>query len=137
MTTDLVRAVITEKRPFLGSAEKCFSGQKCVSSQEADICFEQGTFFFAQLFPFVPRTWCSLRSELFFGPEISVFAQKSDCYMTPILVNGPFVALGETILFPCWGRFLDFLFPSCGRFRKKNWSMRQKVSPHCGGTVCQ
>ena len=40
MTTDLVPARITEKRPFLRSAEKCsFFGQKCVFPKKApEIC---------------------------------------------------------------------------------------------------
>ena len=39
---------------------------------------------------------------------------------TPILVNGPFVALGETVPFPRWEYFVYFSFQSYGRFRKKN-----------------
>ena len=57
-------------------------------------------------------------------------AQKSVfCHMTPILVNGPFVDLGETVHFLCWERFYEFLFPSYGRFWEKIWLLRQKVFP--------
>ena len=34
MTTDPVRAGITEKQPFLRSAIKCFFGQKCILTQK-------------------------------------------------------------------------------------------------------
>ena len=65
MTTDLVPAVIMEKRPFLSSAEKCFFGYKSVFSKKNHPKFakgvifiwEKGTFLFAQLFPVVARTW--------------------------------------------------------------------------------
>ena len=68
-------------------------------------------------------------------------AEKSDiCHTTP-MVDGPFVALGETVHFPPLERFSDFRFPSYSRFcKKKTWLTRQKVFPlptHCGGTVCQ
>ena len=67
----------------------------------------------------------------FFGPKSWFWAKKFDfCHTTPILVNGPFVALEETVHFPRWERFFYFLFPSYGRFRKKKtWPMRQKVFP--------
>ena len=70
----------------------------------------------------------------FLGPEILVWAQKSDfCHATQILVDGPFVALRETVHFPHWERFFDFSFLSYGRFRKKNKQKkqltRQKVFP--------
>ena len=71
---------------------------------------EKGNFFFEQLFPVVARSWLELRSECFLGPKSQFLAQKSDFYYTtPILINGLFVALGETVHF----------------------------APLCGGTVCQ
>ena len=51
--------------------------------------------------------------------------------MLCILVKDPFVDLGETVHFPCWGQFFDFSFPSYGCFckKKKTWPTRQKVFP--------
>ena len=69
-------------------------------------------------------------NPFFYGPESRFLAQTFFCHSTPVLVNGPFVALGETVHFPPWDRFLDFSFPSYGRFRqKKTWMTRQKVFP--------
>ena len=57
MTTDLVPAEITEKRPFLRFAEKRFFGPKSVffkkkkhqnSAKTLLFIWENGTFFFAQ-----------------------------------------------------------------------------------------
>ena len=63
------------------------------------------------------------------GLKSQFWAEKSDiCYMTPILVNGPFVALGETGHFPLWERFFDFPFPSYSRFHKKKPGWRVKKS---------
>ena len=77
MTTDLVPAGITKKRPFLRLAEKRFFGKKSVekkhliSAKTLLFIWENGTFLFAQLFLVVARTWCPLRSGCFFGPETS------------------------------------------------------------------
>ena len=93
---------------------------------------EKGTFFFEQLFPVVARTWLILRSELFFGDPKSWFLAEKKlifCYTTPILVNGPFLALEETVHNPRWERFFDFSFPSYGRFRKKKPGRRVKKCP--------
>ena len=49
--------------------------------------------------------------------------------MTPILVNGPFVALGVTVRFPPWEWFFDFLFRSYSCYRKKIRLTSQKVFP--------
>ena len=40
------------------------------------IIWAKALFFFEQLFPVVAKTWFALRSELFFGPKISVFGPK-------------------------------------------------------------
>merc|ERR1711963_233771 len=104
----LVQAGITKKRPFLRSAEKCFFGQKCIFPKKHPklpkiliFIWEKKTFFFEQLFPVVARTWLESRSECFLGPKSRFLVEKSDfCHMTPILVNGLFVALGETVHFP-------------------------------------
>ena len=100
--------------------------------QRVIFILEKGTFFFEQLFPVVARTWLEYRSVCFFlGPKSRFFAEKSYfCQMTPILVIGLFVALGETVHFPPWERFFYILFPRYGRFcKQKNWSTRQKVFP--------
>ena len=62
------------------------------------IIWAKATFFFEQLFPGVARTWLESRSERFFlGPKSRVLVKKSDfCHTTPILVDGPFLALGMT-----------------------------------------
>ena len=66
----------------------------------------------------------------FYGPKISVLAQKSDfCHTTPILVNDPFLALGMTVNFPPWEQFFDFPFQSYSCFREKIRLTRQKVFP--------
>ena len=81
---------------------------------------EKGPFLFAQLFPKVARTWLELRSALFLARNLGFWPKKIDfCHTTPILDNGPFVALREMLHFPPWGQFFDFLFPSYGRLRKK------------------
>ena len=74
MTTDLVPAGITEKRPFLRSTEKCFMPQSVFPKKKHPIfakrpifILEKGTYFF--------------------------------CHMNPNLVNGPFVTLKETVHF--------------------------------------
>ena len=63
------------------------------------IIWAKATFFFEQLFPVVARTWWALRSDSFFlGPKSRFLVQKSYfCHTTPILVNGLFVAPGETV----------------------------------------
>ena len=62
MTTDLIWAVITEKRPFLCLAEKCFLAKNLFSpkkdpkfSKRLIFILEKGTFWFAQFFPVVAR----------------------------------------------------------------------------------
>ena len=60
------------------------------------------------------------KCNLFLGPKSRVLAKKSDfCHTTPILVNGPFVALGEAVHFPPWEQIFDFPFRSYSSFRKK------------------
>ena len=67
------------------------------------------------------RTWCPLRSELFLGLKSRFLAKKFDiCHTTPILVNGLFLALGDTVHFPPWGQFFDFSIPSYGWRVKKS-----------------
>ena len=60
--------------------------------------------------------------------NLSSFNKKRKiCHKTPILVSGPFVALGETVHFPPWERFFDFSFPSYGRFLKKKPSKLRHI----------
>ena len=69
---------------------------------------------------------------LFLGPKSRVLSEKSNfCHTNPILVNGPYVALGETVHFPRWERFFDSSFPSYSCFCKKKQKRLscQKVFP--------
>ena len=95
------------------------------------IIWAKALFFFEQLFPVVARTWLESKSEcLFFGQKFWFFVQKSNfCHTTLILVNDPFLALGMTINFPPWERFVDFPFRSYSCFRKKIRLTCQKVFP--------
>ena len=75
MTTDPIRAGITEKQPLLRLAQKWFD-KKYVSSQKNTQNFFQRLIFILEK------------------------AQKSNfCYKAPILVNVAFVALRETVYF--------------------------------------
>ena len=131
MTTDQVQAGIMEERLFLRSAEKCFFGQKCIWSQKNTQNFLRNWYYFWKRVLFFRTTFCSRGQKLvrskkwaFLGGRKSrVLAQKSDfCHTIPILVDGPFAALGEIVHFPPLGRFFDFAFPSYGRFRgPKKW----------------
>ena len=83
----------------------------------------KATFFFEQHFPVVARTWLIPKSVTFFlGRKSRFLAKKSHFrHTTPILVNDPFVALGEAVHFSPWERFSDFPFRSYSSFRKKKW----------------
>ena len=66
------------------------------------------------------QRWCQMPTILF----------STVCLSTTNLVNGPFVALKETVHFPSRVQFFDLFFPSHGLCRKlKNRSTRQKVFP--------
>ena len=96
MTTDLVPAGITEKWLFLLLADKRSFWQKVLFFQQKKhlksakrlmiSIWEKGTFLFAQLCPVVVRTWCPLRSEVFWAPKVG-FRPKN-----------PFFAMGPQIL---------------------------------------
>ena len=122
MTTDLFPAGIKKNWPFLRLAKKrFFFYQKSVlpkkNVKSANIFIrEKGTFLFVQLFPVVAKTWLIKKSGF--------------CHGTPNLVNGPFVALGETVHFAPWDRFFDFPFPDYGLFLKKKRPTRPKNFPH-------
>ena len=91
------------------------------------IIWAKALFFFEQLFPVVARTWLESKSDsLFLGPKFRFLAQKSNfCHTTLILVNGPFVALGDTVHFPPWERFFDFPSPCYGHFCKKKLRVKK------------
>ena len=82
MTTDLIWAGITEKRPFLRLAEKCFFGQKSVFPHKRPKIFkktdilEKGTFLFAQFLRSWPEHGLHLEVGVFFGAENSVLGHK-------------------------------------------------------------
>ena len=121
MTMDLVLAGITEKRPFLRSAEKWVLGQKCVFPAFPTTLPGRGRNMVS------PKKWV-----IFFGPENSIFGPKIRfCFTTPTFDNGLFVALGQTDHFAPWDRFFDFSFPSYSLFvKRKSQSTHQKVFPH-------
>ena len=138
MSTDQVTAGITEKRPFLWYAQKCFFFcQKCVFFQKhpkyakrLTFIWEKGIFSLHNFF----LSWLEhgVQPEVsFLGPKIRFLARKSVfCYRTPNFVKGPFVSIGETVHFQSLDQFFDFLFLSYGRFRKRKRPTRQKVFPH-------
>ena len=109
MTTDLVPARNTEKRPFLRSAEKVFFGQKCVFPKKNSQNLLKDWFSFWKWVLFCSynysRSWPEegVQPEVFFLAWNIVFlplAQKSDfCHTTPKFDNGPFVALGDMVHF--------------------------------------
>ena len=77
-------------------------------------------------------TWLGVKSvTFFFGLNFRIWARKSVfCYRTPDFVNGPFVALGDSFDLAPADPFLNFSFPSYGRFRGGDPPTQQKVLPH-------
>ena len=66
-----------------------------------------------------------------FRPPGRILARKSVfCYCTPDFVNGPFVALAKAVDLAPSDPFLNFSFPSYGRFREGDPPTQQKVLPH-------
>ena len=66
-----------------------------------------------------------------FWPPGRILARKSVfCYRTPDFVNGPFVALAKAVDLAPSDPFLNFSFPSYGRFRGGDPPTQQKVLPH-------
>ena len=65
-------------------------------------------------------TWLGLKSgTFFFWQNFRILARKSVfCYRTQDFVNGPFVALGDSFNLAPSDPFLNFSFPSYGRFRE-------------------
>ena len=71
------------------------------------------------------------KCNIFFWPKFSDFGPKVRfCYRTPDLVNGPFVALGDSFDLAPPDPFLNFSFPSYGCFREGDPPTQQKVLPH-------
>ena len=142
MTTDPVWAGVTEKPPFLRSAEKCFFGQKCVLSQNKTPQFhqilifilEEHSLFFAQFFSGRGQNMVRVKKWVFWAQNLG-FWPNIFCHKTP---NSLFVALRETVHFPRWVQCFDFSFPSYGRFCKENLADASKSlpPPQCECTVC-
>ncbi len=80
----------------------------------------------------VAGTWLGVRSgRFFFAQNFRILARKSVfCYRTPDFVNGPFVALAKAVDLAPSDPFLNFSFPSYGRFRGGDPPTQQKVLPH-------
>ena len=84
MTTDLVRAGITEKRPFYIQPKRGFWPKMHFYPKKQPkflkrliFIWEKATFFFEQLFPVVARTWLEYRSIwVFLSPKPLFFAKK-------------------------------------------------------------
>ena len=75
-------------------------------------------------------------SFFFGGQNFRILARKSVfCYRTPDFVNGPFVALAKAKILAPSDPFLNFSFPSYGRFREGDSPTQQKVLPHLTVTV--
>ena len=136
MTTNLVPARITEKRPFLCLAEKRFLAKnlffsasknhpKFAKRHYLDIYLGKGNFF---VYTTLPGHGVQLKLYAFLGPK--TLKTLVFCHRTPNFVKGPFGALGEMVHFAPWDLYFDFLFPSYGRFRKKKTQTHQKVLPH-------
>ena len=71
-----------------------------------------------------------IKKCVFLGPEISDFGPKIRfCYTTPNFVNGPFVALRETIHFAPWDLFFESLFTFDFVKKKKTGRRTKKSSP--------
>merc|ERR1719414_1081763 len=69
--------------------------------------------------------------HIFFWQNFRILARKSVfCYRTPDFVNGPFVALGDSFDLAPSDPFLNFSFPSYGRFRGGDPPTQQKVLPN-------
>ena len=73
----------------------------------------------------------------FFGLKSRFYAKKSDfCHVTPILVNSPFLALGDRS--HVGSNFLTFRSQFMAVFLKKTVDASKSLPPpHCGGTVYQ
>ena len=141
MTTDPARAGIMKKQLFLRSAENCFFWRKmhCIPKKHPKFLmrlifiWEKVTFFF------MARTCLGLRSGFCWARNL-VFLPKNPIFaISPILVNGPFVALGETAISHLGSDFLTFRPRVTAVFVKKNPvdASKRLLPRHCEGTVCQ
>ena len=128
MTTDLVWAEITAKRPFLRFAEKCFFGQKCVLSQKNTqnllrdwyLFWKMVLFSLHNFFQSWPGPGVQQEVNLFFGPKSRFLPYDPNFGQWP--VRSP----RRDSLYPTLWTIFDFSFPSYGRFRKKSLP-----PPHC------
>ena len=100
--------------------------------KKTDIYLGKKYFFVCTILPSLGQNMVIVMKWMFFlGPKTRFSDQKFVFYhRTLIFVNGPFVALGETVHFAPWDWFFNFSFQSYGRFRKKKRPTHQKVFPH-------
>ena len=76
------------------------------------IYLEKGYFFHCTTLPGRGQNMVSIEKwTLFLGPKTRFLARESVfCHTTQNFVNGPFVALGETVHFAPWDQYLSFRF---------------------------
>ena len=94
LTTDLVPAGITDKRPFLHFAEKRFFGRKSVFSQKKNTQNPLRRYFFVcTTLPGHGQNMVSIKKwTLFLGPKFCISARKSIFrFRAPDFVNDLFV----------------------------------------------
>ena len=88
-------------------------------------------FFLWTTLPGRGRNMVRVKKWVFLGQNFRILARKSVfCYRTPDFVNGPFVALAKAVDLAPSDPFLNFSFPSYGRFREGDPPTQQKVLPH-------
>ena len=85
----------------------------------------QKVFLLGQKCVFSSKTPKFAKRLIFILEKVTYFF----CHLNLNFVNGPFVALKETVHFQPWERFLDFSIPSYGCFHKKNVWCAKKSSP--------
>ena len=94
----------SRKKNFWAKNAPVFLAKKTPEiSEETDIYFG-GNFFLCKTFSGRDQNMVSLKKgTYFFGLKSGFLAPKSNIFhSTPILVSGPFVALGKTVHFPYW-----------------------------------
>ena len=127
-------AVFTFSRKLFFLAKNALYPKKTPKiSYETDFYLGKGNFFF------MARTCLGLRSGFCWARNL-VFLPKNPIFaISPILVNGPFVALGETAISHLGSDFLTFRPRVTAVFVKKNPvdASKRLLPRHCEGTVCQ
>ena len=148
MTTDPVRAEITEKGPFYIQRKSvflpnnAFYPKKHPKFLKTDIYFGKGYFFLCTTFSGCGQNMVRTEKWVFvFFPEISVFGPKIQFLpYDPNFSQRPVCSPQSDRSLPTFGAIFDILFLSWGCFRKKK-NLGDASSglppPHCEGTVCQ